>query len=358
MFKKMFVFTLFLIGTYTVTTIYAGDWADAVYWKDGTWQTLSLPRGATDSYARGIAASGDAVYIAGSYRNAQGGFACYWRNGVIQNLSLPRGATDSNTSGIAVSGDVVYVAGSYTNDQDDFACYWRNGVVQNLNIPGGSKRSSTNGIAVSGDAVYVAGSYSDAQYKKFACYWRNGVMQNLNLPGGVSDCNISGIAVSGDVVYIAGTYNTGDRNRGGKAIPCYWRNGVINNLSIPDGAAIWPSRSINGITVVGDVVYIAGSYYINDLMYNAIPCYWRNGELHNLSLSDGTDNSNVSAIAIAVSGNIIHIAGTSSYGGVYWRNGVMQNLNKPLNFQNKYTNINGIAVSGNSIYIAHTFWMQ
>jgi len=360
MFKRnVTLFIFFLIGIFTVINVYA----QAVYWKDGTWQTLSLPRGATDSRTGGITVFDNVVYIAGSYDDSQGNIiSCYWRNGVINTLNIPSGASRPSTSGIAVSGNVIYIAGSYYDAQyNSIACYWRNGVIQNLSIPRGASNSSTNSIAVSGDVAYIAGEYYDAQGNSIACYWRNGIIQSLNIPSGASNSRTSGITVADDVVYVAGTYIVGDWNRGtGKAIPCYWQNGVINNLSLPSGAGIWPSGSINSITVVGDVVYIAGSYNkdAQNMMGDSIPCYWQNGVINNLNLPSGSSSS--TAKVITVSGNIIYVAGSDSYGTIlcYWRNGVVQNLNRPVSFQGKRVFITGIAVSGNSIYITANFVMS
>jgi len=344
----------------TATNVSVGEWADAVYWEDGKCHKLSLPSGATDSRASGIVVSNDVVYISGSYSTDGDDskyFACYWKNGVIYKLSLPSGAKYPSTSGIAVSGDVIYIAGTYDIDDwhNSIPCYWRNGLIHNLSIPSGAKHPSTSGIAVSGDVVYIAGSYYDAQNNQTACYWRNGVINNLPLPSGVKESYIGGITVSDDVLYIAGTYITGDWNNGGKAIPCYWRNGVINNLTLPSGADIWlyPNGNTNGITVVGDIVYIAGSYYNSD---DVFPCYWRNSTLHDLSKTGYPQ-----AMAIAVFDNIVHVAGSPSYSVAsticYWKNGVVQSWKIPTIFQ-KYVRITGIVVSGNSVYIVATLWME
>jgi len=376
MFKNKEIATLSLTGNeeieekistivdVTATIVSTGVWADAVYWKDGKCYKLSLPSGATDSRASGIVVSNDVVYISGSYGTSSDGgdsFACYWIDGVIYNLSLPSGAKYPRTSGIAVYDDLVYITGSYSNDQyKEFPCYWRNGIIHNLSIPSGAISPRTSGIVVSGDVVYIAGSYY-AQSKSTACYWRNGIINNLPLPGGATESYVGGIAVSDDVLYIAGTYIIGDWNKGGKAIPCYWKNGIINNLTLPNGEDIW-HNSINSITVVGDVVYIAGTYCKGDpeVSYKVSPCYWRNSTLHNLSLPSGTDCCS-GASAIAVFDNILHIAGSPSYFGAsticYWKNGVAQSWKAPAHLQ-KYVRITGIAKSGNSVYFAATLWMQ
>jgi len=348
------ILNIFLIGAFNVTAVYAGDWSDAFYWKNGTWQPLSIPREAKDSRTSGIAVSGDVVCVSGSYSIQYGedSFPCYWRNGVLQTLSLPSGAKSGGTSGIAVSSGVVYVVGWYSTQYGSFPCYWKNGMIQPMNLPNEVKNAWASGITVSGDVVYIPGSYS-TQYGDFFCYWKNGIIQNahnLNIPSGVKDYCIGGITISDGVVYVSGTYIVGDWNKEGKAIPCYWRNGVINNLNLPSGSVIWPSGSINSITVVGNVVYIAGSYHANDLLDDSIPCYWKNGTLHNLSLPGWNAGS------IAVSNNAIYISGGS--GLCYWRDGEIHRFSSPASMAGKYARITGIAVSGSSVYIATNFWMQ
>jgi len=368
MFKRnVTLLAVFLIGVFTVTAVYAQQRPPyiAAYWKDGVWQTLSLPNGTRSSSTNAVTVSGNMIYIAGRYGNDAGNtIACYWRNGILQPLSIPNGAWSSDAYDIAVSGDVVYVVGGYINAAGNgIACYWRNGEMHNLSLPNGASSSGATDIAISGDTVYILGHYYGMGFSKNSCYWKNGEVYTLSIPSGRLDTT-SGIAVSGDVVYVAGIYQNAGLNR-----VCYWRNGVFHNLnqtlSLPSGAN---EPMVSAIAVSDDVLYFAGTYYNNES--KSIACYWKNGVPHNLSLPSGSGGFSWSSYAgfiriptsIAVSGDVVYVAG--SYSGTttykasacYWRNGVVHNLSFPSSFPSNIYGayLSGIAVSGNTVHIVGT----
>jgi hypothetical protein len=142
--------------------------------------------------------------------------------------------------------------------------------------------------------VYVAGHAKNVG----ACYWKNG--QQIALSGG-SKGSAQSIAVSGDDVYVAGTFPSGSW------VACYWKNGVLTALT--DGKAEAGPRAN---VVSGGDVYIAG-YEGNGA------CYWKNGE--KIALTGGSV-----AHDIAVSGNVVYVAGITSIAGTqaacYWKNGL------------------------------------
>jgi hypothetical protein len=97
----------------------------------------------------------------------------YARNGAVHRLEHP--GYDGSAWDVFVQGDDVYVAGSYREANGDFrACYWKNGVRSDL--PGGVM-SEAKGIVLVGTDVWVVGWYGDYPTASRACSWKNGVRQ-------------------------------------------------------------------------------------------------------------------------------------------------------------------------------------
>ena len=69
-------------------------------------------------------------------------------------MTLPGGSNEEDITytsarGIAVSGDTVYVAGAERDTKEDFeVCYWKNG--ERVSLSGGYIKGVANGIALGG----------------------------------------------------------------------------------------------------------------------------------------------------------------------------------------------------------------
>ena len=120
-------------------TITGGSRANAVYWKNGQQITLSaqdVPEqsayASAGSYATGIAVHGNDVYVCGNFVPTSNLWpsAVYWKNGqqiILAAVDDSSGMMGAMTRGIAVSGNDVYVCGTTYSSGTSTAVYWKNG---------------------------------------------------------------------------------------------------------------------------------------------------------------------------------------------------------------------------------------
>jgi hypothetical protein len=186
------------------TVLKPGDmYGRAVYWKNGI--ETDLTDGTAYANVDAIAVSGTDVYTAGQnnqhdYGNTAGiSVAACWKN---QTLIPLNGALilsyGSFAKGIAVSGNDVYVAGYIAFG----AALWKNGVLQplldNSGYPLGSDAFT---VGINGSDIYVGGGYGNE-----AAYWKNGVRTNL-VNGAFVSSGVGGICFRGSDVYMCGGLN-------------------------------------------------------------------------------------------------------------------------------------------------------
>ena len=117
-----------------------GSETTALYWVNGTPETLPSPSGTTNAEATAITVSGSNVYVSGWVTaNGSTESAVYWVNGTLESLPLPSGTTSAVATGIAVatySGTIVYVSGyAYSNTMLKTATYWASGIPQFMFSP-------------------------------------------------------------------------------------------------------------------------------------------------------------------------------------------------------------------------------
>jgi len=185
--------------------------------------------------------------------------------------------------------------------------------------------------------VYIAGIYFTDNSGK-PCYWKNGMKVDLTLPVGMTNGSAQKIALHGENVYVLGSVDNGGEN-----ISCYWENGQYSSIQ-----GIGQDIAISN---TGDV-YIVGEYFTED---ESIACYWKNGIKTNLAI--GTGGYSGIARAITISDNNVYIVGEYDHllddgrGGnwtaCYWMNGsrvdlINQTPSHPVD----------IVVIGNIVYIA------
>ncbi|WP_342083988.1 hypothetical protein [Dyadobacter sp. OTU695] len=230
----------------------------------------------------------------------------------------------------------IYVTGTEGINSDSKVVYWKNG--QSFDLPSPSHQFAfigATGIAVSGGDVHVIGSgYLSAGIQGFGTYWKNGVISNV-LPGGIPT-SFDDITVVGDDVYIAGAvYDPFNIH-----VPAYWKNGVAIIGNETD------LGTMTGISVSGGDVHTCG---FTQNQIGPVAKYWRNGSEVNLSKSKNVTN----ALAIAASGNDVHIVGfelapgTSRFVPKYWKNGIENNLDDGGNS----ALARDIAIAGEDVYI-------
>ncbi|MDB5090450.1 MAG: hypothetical protein JWR09_4444 [Mucilaginibacter sp.] len=181
--------------------------------------------------------------------------------------------------------------------------------------------------------IYVSGTSYIPNGHAVACYWKNGVVTNLTAKDGLSAAY--GIAIKGNDVYIAGhTLNPTTK----LTVATYWINGIAHVL--PDDNN---TSDAYAITVNGTDIYVAGeSTNANGSITSAT--YWKNGVRHILN--------GARANVIAVSGSDIYIGGFGYYpdavSALYWKNDNVINLTPT----SEYAEVNGISLNGSDVYLS------
>ena len=137
----------------------------------------------------GICSSGTDVYIAGVLYDSvsKKNQAIYWKNAVPVKIQ----AADENNSyasGIVAAGNDVYISGEASSSSGDYAVYWKNGIEHR--ITNGSFPAAANAIALSGADIYTAGMENF-----LPTYWKNDVPHRLPRDNGHSDFTVTGIVV-------------------------------------------------------------------------------------------------------------------------------------------------------------------
>jgi len=231
----------------------------ATLWKNGTAQTLY----SSASQATSVFVSGSDVYVAGITGTAPRR-AVYWKNGSQTTLTLPTlssGTTYSTeANSIYVSGSDVYVAGtSINNTTSRYATYWKNGTPQ----PFSSSGSEANSIFVSGSTFYMALTVSTK-----ATIYSSSTNSSTQLSSQQSWAD--SVFVSGSNVYVSGkvqgsgatlwkngnsqTLNTAGSN--GYSVFVYGSDVYVAGSS--DGATLW----VNGTEKILDEAGIAYSVFV------------------------------------------------------------------------------------------------
>ncbi|HET6451886.1 MAG TPA: hypothetical protein VFI08_11280, partial [Spirochaetia bacterium] len=114
----------------TTVTVYAGGFATsgkttvAGYWKDGAWNGLANPHGASyDASVNAVLVSGSTVY-AGGYALTSGGAADSgdWQNGSWVSLSVGNGGV---VNALTASSTDFYAAGYGISGKVNVPGYWK-----------------------------------------------------------------------------------------------------------------------------------------------------------------------------------------------------------------------------------------
>jgi hypothetical protein len=287
----------------------------AKYWINK--QEVILSDGTTNAYANSIVASGNNVYVAGTYYDKKFTWsrAVIWKNNNV--MKLPATSTSSRANSIFVSGRDVYVAG-----YDNGAVYWKNGEEVRLNTDGQSAASS---IFVAGKDVYIAGSEGGSSSSdQRAVYWKNGVAVKLIVNDTISSA--TSIFVSKNDVYVVGSFTLAPGYFGTEC----WKNGTIVSLA----GSFFSEAS--QVFVSGDDVYVAGAVTRGRVgLWGAV--YWKNGIGVDLTINEQEPFVSF-ASSIYVLDNDVYVGGSdgkfyaSTYisNAVYWKNGIEVKLTNGL----------------------------
>lgn len=154
--------------------------------------------------------------------------------------------------------------------------------------------------------IYLSGAYNET-----AVYWENGVMQELTLPEGAGESYAKSIFINGEDIHIVGNYNADLLYHA-----IYWKNDEEPLLLTCDNVAL-----ARGLYVIGTDVYIVGECYDSD-SDTYTPLYWENGVANPLAVPGDAVNTYTSALFVVE--NDVHVVGEYSDGvytkAVYWLN--------------------------------------
>jgi Bacterial surface proteins containing Ig-like domains len=254
--------SIYCIGSLTFES---GTREQPYFWKDGDYNSLSLPSEAVGGSSNKIEVMSGSIYMAGSYSDASSkGHPCYWKDGAFTPLS----AQEGSVSCIKAVGGKIYIGGSINSSP----VYWVDDTATELAFPSSSRSSaSVNAITSSDGDVFFLGNSSDGT-KSYPCYWQNGKYFELGLDTTLyTYCFCSGTCRFDGSLYIGGSVIDNSTNNW---IPCYWKDGAITTLSLPQTTSISYSWDF---MPTSKHLYVMGEW-LNTSSY--IECYWLNGEYH------------------------------------------------------------------------------
>lgn len=230
--------------------------AVAIYWKNGASGRTELTTAAAD--AKGIALSGDDVYVVGFTGSGTGARAVYWKNGGTAIPFSPQGARASEARGIAVSDSGIYVAGferTGSSSSTDAAKYWKiNGTdITAVAFNSGEKPAQANAVTVADGDVYAVGfeNFGNGEKNAAVCWINGGDYQaggkTVKLTDGSAAAQAYSAAVAGDAVYIAGTDKVGNIDRA-----MFWKvdrsSYAVTSVPLSDGTKTASARAVAVIT--------------------------------------------------------------------------------------------------------------
>jgi hypothetical protein len=268
-----------------------------------------------------------------------------WKNGEASALPLTDGTTTytgawSNAGQSIVNGNDIYIYATADTNSGQSPVYWKNGILNSLPMTDGTTTytyaslSSKQGFLVGSDLYFYATAQTSNGIQ-MPVYWKNGVLNSLSMNDGTQTYSQSWFEsnqyiVDGSDLYFYGTVQNSNNNY----VPVYWKNGVLNSLPLTDGTTTYTYAWISGgqsFKNGSDLYFYTTAQASNGLQ---APVYWKNGVLNSLPLTDGTTTYTSASVyqnqAFAV-GSDIYFFGTAqpSSGNqvpVYWKNGVLNSL--------------------------------
>jgi hypothetical protein len=136
-----------------------------------------------------ICSSGSDVYIAGVMYDSvsKKNQAVYWKNGAPIKIQATN-EINTYASGIVAAGNDVYISGEASSSNADYAVYWKNGTEHR--ITDGSFPAVAYAIALSGADIYTAGMENF-----IPMYWKNDVPHKLPMDNTHNSYSVTGIVV-------------------------------------------------------------------------------------------------------------------------------------------------------------------
>lgn len=274
----------------------------ACMWVDGVRQDLL-----NGSEAKGIKVIGNTVYIAGRSSDSK---ACVWINGVMSEVTN----NESAANAIFVSNDTIYVAGAILEEGSSTAAIWSkpiSGGTWNLKILQQTYYSEAFSVIQNNGLIYVTGNQENASNISYYPFiWTGDSLANLSetplsIPNAYTDgpwaYPYSIIFYNGQS-YVAGFYRV-EISGNSNYRAALWIGNDNPILYAPEDGS---DSAAFSVFVHNDDVYVAGNIEKDDSGYTYVqPCYWKNGVLVELSTpgnagNDANEISSVGAHAIII----------------------------------------------------------
>jgi putative NIF3 family GTP cyclohydrolase 1 type 2 len=224
------------------------------------------------------------------------------------------------------TGADIYVAG----DNGTNPVLWKNGSANMLSTSIGTASQ----VIVSGNNVYVAGVDGESASSLLSpggpggqyVYWKNGIQNNISVPEFIRD--LSSVSVSGGDIYYTNM--------------SAWKNGT--KITLPGQGQGYVTSTL----AAGTDIYFTGSDSTGDAVY------WKNNLLHVIAQGyypASNSGSDPSAYCIFVSGDDVYMGGIDiNNTAVYWKNGVATTLHSPIS-GSYVTNVHSLFVAGDDVYV-------
>lgn len=300
---------MYVCGNYTVYNMYVANnqYANvtkAVYWKNGTLNTLVEEQSLSNSLAFGIVVEQNHVYVAGMYENNP----CYWVDGIRHSL-MDNPATPGTAKAIVAKEGILYITGeAETAVNFPYAAFlWivkaPNDITQIILAP---SNSFANDIALTASSVYVAGKKSYVP-----CYWQwDGTTLNtftLNNPNGYNG-ELKSVMVANGKVYSSGIYDTAGN---GEFFTGYWIDDQFYNSGLSSFVAQFRDLVFSPN---GDLYQVGYQKDQNNEMHAAC---WKSVDTIPLVSSNQISSFN----KIVFDENDFYMCGRNNYRASYWKNG-------------------------------------
>ncbi len=291
-------------------------------------ETNELTPSGIEAYAKAITHLDKDIYVAGHEAVGEENefarkrnVATVWKNGVAQRLT--DGKRAAKVHDIVVSGKSVYVSGEESETATGVlnfkVCYWKDGVQHKLTTPPNGQADGV--MTVQGQDVYIAGNIMNVQYTPVykqlwqPIYWKNNTITELDKKD-FDYAAAFGIATSGANIYVAGTgYRINAVTNTTTSVPVLWTNGVLRELTTANGTNI----QATGIAVSANDVYVIGKKGAIE------PCYWKNGTLIALEVPQ-TPAYHAQAQRMYIVDNDVYVCGYIDFKPVYWKNNKLVRL--------------------------------
>ena len=216
----------------------------------------------------------------------------------------------------------VYAAGSAIFDDDLYmhAAYWKNGKITKLpGVEGGLTDAVASAIEFHNGNLYVAGTVGTVNSVGQPGLWIDDELTVLPVINALHGGSANAMYIDGNTIYTGGFVDDDSE----QALPAYWRNGELTYYECPGDQCIG-----KGIAVDNGDIYLLVGVNNDDHTYKVV--YYKNGELVELTpLDDDSQTAYPMDIAVVLGKVLVvgyYYPGDGTYKPVVWVDGQMKQL--------------------------------